>query len=280
MTEQIINKVLRANPAYGVHKLYENGVEFYAPGWIRATIVAYDNENKLVYVQGTMKGCNSKKNVYNESASEIAKEIIDLLNPSKRLATMKYEPEKELFCEKIKVDSQYVGKPDKTLEEKLDSGYKKFIDYCEEEIEKSLQEQFETYLMYDDKYYKRTTYQPRIKSEEELQNEIIDNYKRRINLYMKRNINFGINPQLHLEKLEEGITIDMSVPYSEQAAKNKEMQDVSSNYFHQSNTGIHIIYSTRNLSDIEVTGLQEEFVKKDITYVTTPSKNYFLFKLS
>lgn len=150
------------------------------------------------------------------------------------------------------MEIKYEGKAGKTLEEKFGSvDYKKFMEHCEElcnkpflhsdifnfpntkptyeDLEKDLQKhkdilwkQSGTSLMYDDKYYQRTTYQQRIKSEEELLKD--------------------------------------------------EMYKI--------NSVVHTICSTKNLTDIEIKELQEEFGQKDITHIITPSKNYFLFKLN
>lgn len=184
----------------------------------------------------------------------------------------------------------YSKSTDKTLKEKLGSNYEPFIAYCEElidrpllptdifnfpnteptyeELKKSLQEHKDILwkehgkcLMYEDKYYQRTAYQPRIKSEEEI-----------------------LKDQLFCEKLKT----------------DKEVQDGLGNYFHQSdidNSKVEI-YDAKSYfkswtgffpkltdkAEMKYWNGKEmitiKYITSDIQHVITPSKNYFLFKLS
>lgn len=268
MIEQIINKVLRANSTYGVYKLYENGIEFFAIDWFGARIVAYDNESKKVWVQLTYRGCNSEKSFQNENTDEISKYIIDLLKCSSRIGLIDYQPEgekKELFCDKIK----YEGKADRTLEEKLGSEeYKKFIEHCEElynkpllpsdifnfpntkptyeDLEKSLKKhkdilwkQFGISLMYDDKYYQRNEYKPK----QEVQDKLF-------NCFHQSNTD---NSKVEMYDAE---------PYVFSVIWNFDGNgQITSSYSNNINTTI-------------------KQITPDIQHIITPSKNYFLFKLS
>jgi len=93
--DRIINYVLKKQQIYSLHKIYDNGLEFSAPGMFFGTIVAYDDDSKTVQVQHTRFYCNGRKTFIDQPYNVIGEYICELLNPHARLGAIVYEPIKE-----------------------------------------------------------------------------------------------------------------------------------------------------------------------------------------
>jgi hypothetical protein len=259
----VINKVLKFDKDYNISKLGDNGVEFSAPGLYMGNFVLYDCEKNFIFLQGSL--IEYKEDVTGLGWEEIAEKIIFKLDWRKRLGAIIYQPEdekKELFYEKIK----YEGKADITKSEILGECFieknpSRFSEYYTNTKGVELRFDFIGHPMYDDKYYRRTEYKPRKEVQDGLGNYYchsdIDNSKVEI---------YDAEPFMKLERW------DTNHPFKYEEWRDLEPYQFSISWYFDENGQLLRTHSNNNVIIKQIT--------PDIQHITTPSKNYFLFKLS
>lgn len=295
----IINKVLKSDKYYNISKLGDNGVEFSAPGLFMGNFVLYDCEKNFIFLQGSRP--EFKEDVTGLTWEEIAEKIIFKLDWRKRLGAIIYQPEdekKELFCEQVK----YEGKADRTLEEKLGSEeYKKFIEHCEElcnrpllpsdifnfpntkptyeDLEKALKKhkdilwkQFGISLMYDDKYYQRNEYKPK---------SIYPNLERCDWTWRPENEPFYVSNYCHSDIDNSKVEMYDAEAYMKYFGGIDPVGENNKCWIGtMSNFGCICYDPEGNISQFVSKDITVKQIAPDIQHIITPSKNYFLFKLS